>query len=243
MKSVDNAMRIVETIAAADAADDTVGLRELVRRTGIAKSTVHRSLMTLRDRGWIEADADGGAWRITTRLRSMLGAVGPSRLRAAAELAMERLAAETGESVHLVVPVDDQVELIHRVEGSNPVQVVLPVGRRVPIGGGATGKALLAAGVPMPERLPRLTRATITDRRRLADELQRIRTRGWATNRGEWHPYVGAVAAAIIVDGTVVGAISVSATVDRLDAEREQRFGPAVVRAAADIAAALRPSG
>ncbi|MEM9565437.1 MAG: IclR family transcriptional regulator [Actinomycetota bacterium] len=241
MKSADNTLRIVEAIAAAD--EGGVGLRELVRRTGIAKSTVHRSLMTLRDRRWIESGPDGGSWRVSTRLRSLLGAVGPTRLRAAAELAMERLAAETGESVHLVVAVDDQVELIHRVEGSNPVQVVLPLGRRVPIGGGATGKALLAAGVPMPERLPRLTPATITDRRRLADELEQIRTRGWATNRGEWHPSIGAVAAAIVADGIAVGALSVSTTVDRLDAEHERSFGSSVVAAAADVAAALRSSG
>jgi IclR family acetate operon transcriptional repressor len=155
------------------------------------------------------------------------------------------LAAATGDAVHLVALEDRHVVLLERVAGTGPVQVVLPIGHRVPAHAGASGKAILAALGPdatarvLDGRRERLTDSTIVERDALAAELANVRERGYAVNVGEWDHGVAAVAAAIVVDGRPVGAISVSSTPQRLPRSRMDEIAPLVVAAAACTAAAV----
>jgi IclR family acetate operon transcriptional repressor len=148
------------------------------------------------------------------------------------------LSEATGEAVHLTMLEGRHVVLLDRVPGAGPIQVVLPIGHRVPAHAGASGKAILAAldeaslEVFLSEPLERLTAHTIVEPDEFRAELTTIRRQGWATNTGEWDGGVAAVAAAIVVDGRPVGAISVSATPDRLPPHRMMELGPDLVAAA-----------
>jgi DNA-binding IclR family transcriptional regulator len=92
------------------------------------------------------------------------------------------------------------------------------VGHREYLHVSAAGKAILAA---LPRRrvdtvvdrwgLPAVTEATITDREALSAELERIRRRGYAVNRGENKPGVRAVGTAVREgDGSVLGGVSLT---------------------------------
>ena len=207
---------------------------------------MQRCLDTLFGAGWIDAAPDPAtgarsAWTLSERV----GRLGPADSFDLVELARPitaGLSASTGEAVHLVALDGSDVVLLDRTQGSGPVQVVVPAGHRVPAYAAATGKAMLAALAPadrdrhLPSRLQPLTSQTITTRSALRAELDEIRARSWAANQGEWESSVAAVAAAIVTDDAVVGALSVSSTPDRLPADRIAQIAPRVVSAAREIA-------
>lgn len=245
MRSVRNALRVLDELAAAG----PLGVGELARRTGIAKSTVQRCLETLAEAGWIEVGFDGGpgsvtGWVVAERIRDLLSTESPDLLQAATPI-LHELTRATEEATHLVTLDGDDVVLRLRVAAPGPVQVVLPIGHTVPAHAAATGKAMLAAmdADELADRLrgPRraLTDSTIVDAAALDAELAQIRERGWASNLGEWHRQVAAVAAPVIVGGRPIAAVSVSTTPDRLDAERLPIIAAQVI-AAADAVAARR---
>ncbi|MFN3219962.1 MAG: IclR family transcriptional regulator [Acidimicrobiales bacterium] len=247
MKSVVNAIKVVEELATGG--DNGVG--ELARRTGIPKSTVQRCLDTLHAQDWIERVPGDDprvptTWRLSSRLAMLAGGDDTEAFVTLARPFIERLRDESEESVHLAALEGADIVLLERVPGPGAIQIVLPLGHRVPAYAAATGKAILAClddtelAAHLPDRLDALTASTITSRRTLLRELSAVRARGWATNVGEWERSVVAVAAAVVVDGRPRAAVSVSTTPDRLPPERLDAVGRQVVATADAIAGAAR---
>ena len=58
---------------------------------------------------------------------------------------------------------------------------------------------------------------------------------GWIESIGEREPGVASVSAPVHVDGQLVAAVSVSGPIERLTRTPGERFGPAVVEAAAAL--------
>ncbi|MFF3697811.1 IclR family transcriptional regulator [Streptomyces sp. NPDC002221] len=244
MQNVLNALRALEEIAERQ----PIGVAELARAMELPKSSVQRSLLTLHEAGWIRPAAGAPTrWTVTAKaLYVGRRATGELGLRDAAVPVMEELRRECGETVHLAVPEGDRVVLIERLETSQPVRIVLPLGQDLPVHASANGKAILAAG-PMEAWERRLTHdlagftpATITDPRRLRAELAEVRRRGYATNGGEWRADVSAVAAAVIgMDGLPVASLSVNVPTSRMTAASGERFAAMVVVAAERLGRAL----
>ena len=107
----------------------------------------------------------------------------------------------------------------------------------------AAGKAFLAA-LPREEvdtiidqrGLKRFTRNTITDQERLHNELERIRAHGFAFDDREQFDGVRCVATTITADsGDLLGAISISAPIERMDDHRFRDELPELLRNVAQI--------
>jgi DNA-binding IclR family transcriptional regulator len=244
MRSVRTALRVLEGVADHQPA----GVGQLSRVLGLPKSSVQRALRTLGAAGWIQ-QAPGGMtrWVLTARARHVGRLAGEETgIREAAITAMEMLRRETGETVHLMVPDGDHVVLIERLQTSNPVRIVLPLGSSAPMHGSSNGKAILARLRPGAARailggtLPRYTDTTIVDWERLEAELAEIRRRGYATNNGEWRADIAAVAAAILREnGEPVASLSVSTPISRMGPDATARYGALVAEAAGQVSAAL----
>jgi IclR family transcriptional regulator, acetate operon repressor len=249
MRSVTVTLSVIEHVARLG----PIGVSELARQTALPKSTVQRALVTAADSGWLVAEiTEPTRWIVAPRMASLFATSVVPDLRAAALPHLTALSETTGDAVHLVVRDQHDVVLLERVPGRHPVQVVVPVGFRVPLHAGATGKAILAALPPNEVdaaaspggALTALTDRTVSTRDELRRQLVRIRRQGFATNEGEWDTSVVAVAAAIVdVDGTVHGAVSVSSTPSRLDVARRRALGPIVAATAAAIADEVRVRG
>ena len=60
LKSVGSALDVLECFAL----DGELGVSDIARRLGVAKSTAHRLLQTLASRGFVEQDVQSGQYRL-----------------------------------------------------------------------------------------------------------------------------------------------------------------------------------
>jgi DNA-binding IclR family transcriptional regulator len=217
---------------------------EVVRATGLSRTTAHRLLKSLDAHGLLESK-EGREYRLGPRLLK-LGAMSlqePS-LRDAAHPALERLAAATGESAQLYVTSIEGRLCVDAVESSSELRTFVPIGVELPLWAGSAGKVFLASMPPERAeahilRARALTSATPTGDR-LRRQLAGIRRHGWAMSAGERQAGVGSVSAPVRGSrGATIAAVSISGPTSRLGRADAKRYAPAVVAAAAEIAAAL----
>jgi IclR family KDG regulon transcriptional repressor len=235
-------------LAAFAPADRELGVTELARRLGLAKSTVHRLLTTLTREGLVERGTDRGHYRLGLRLYE-LGSRVPSRadLHLVAVGAVDELLSRTGESVHIAVLDGLDIVVVERRETLATLQLANRLGCRHAAHATSAGKVLLAY-LPLAERsalldgqaLVAATPYTITDRARLEEELAKVRSRGWAESAREHQIGLASLAAPIRdARGRVVAAVGIAGPAAQFSREVVHRFALETVRAAGAISAAL----
>lgn len=227
-------------------AGPSIGLSELARRAGLAKSTTFRLLKCLEDGGYIEHYRDG-TYGLAWRLFELGNDVSQCRRDGLVQLATPitgDLFRQTGLSVHLAVLRGTDVTVLDKVQGTDSVRVETTVGGRLPASATALGKALLAGG-PLAtvrdllrDRLPQLTRYTVRTPGLLLRQLEECRDRGFVTSNEEFALGVCCTAAPIMDNGVLLGAISVSFPATHVKHPRLRGHADLVVRAAGRIAAA-----
>jgi len=114
-------------------------------------------------------------------------------VRQAALPAMHWLLDDIRETVHLSVLDGEQVMCIDKLDSPEPVRAYSEIGRKAPAYCIATGKVLLAwRELYQPSlhlvnsKREAFTAATITNVAEMVKKLARIRSQGYAVNRGEW---------------------------------------------------------
>lgn len=218
----------------------------LVEQTGLAKSTVSRLLQALERHRLVQRDR-GGTFRPGAVFA--LYAVrhgGGSDLVELATPVLERIGAETGETVNLAVPRGDVVVQIAQVDSAYLLGTTNWVGVSVPAHCSALGKVFYAYGtMPLPVGpLERRTPQTITDRAEFQQELATVLRRGYAAAREELEPGLVAVASPVRSrDGSVVAAISVSGPTARMTEPVTENVGGALVTEALALSALLGHTG
>jgi DNA-binding IclR family transcriptional regulator len=187
-----------------------LGTNEIARRTGINASTVSRLLATLVHSGFVEHVPSSGRYRLGLRLLQLGNAVlGRLDLREVARPHLHELAIETGETATLSAPGEHDAVTVDFAQSASSVQSVARVGRPSIGHATATGKVLLAFGhAELPNgALKAYTARTITDRRKLAAELERVRRQGYAEAVGEREPHLNAIAAPVFSGRDELAAI------------------------------------
>jgi len=240
LSSVANAARLLREFGRGE---PQLGVSELARRLGIAKSSAHRIVHTLANEGLLERVEETGAYRLSVTMQILgASAQATSGLHAAATAALDQLRALTRETVHLSVLDGLEVVYVERRESPGAVRMFDRIGHRGPAHSTASGKVLLAFLPPdeLDRRLAgvRLARTpyTITSKEQLRAELLRVRGRGWAENVNEAQMGFASVGAPIRNPvGEVVAALSVAGPVQRLDGDNLRRFARPVTECAAQI--------
>jgi len=221
-------------------------VRELAAAMGLPRSIVQRLLYTLEAEEFLERHPSQVGYRLAIKLWR-LGCQSIRRLsvRDLARPHLEALARRTNEMVKLAILTGRDVVYIDGVDCSQSIRAFVPIGGNAPAHSSATGKAILAflppatldsAGLP----LRRYTPQTVTGKDAFAKELQRIRQRGYAINRGEWEAEIGAVAAPVFdADGQVVASLGVIMPLSRFPANKATQLGTWTSAAAADVSRQL----
>jgi DNA-binding IclR family transcriptional regulator len=177
-----------------------LGTNEIARRTGINASTVSRLLATLANSGVVEHVPASGRYRLGLRLLQLGNAVlGRLDLREVARPHLHELARETGETATLSAPGERDAVTVDFAHTGASVQSVARVGRPSIGHATATGKVGLAFGrAQLPAgALKAYTPRTITDRRKLEKEFERVRRLGYAEAIGERELELNAIAAPV----------------------------------------------
>ncbi len=177
-----------------------LGTNEIARRSGMTPSTVSRQLGTLAAAELVERIPANGRYRLGIRLVQLANAV-LSRLdvREVARPHLVSLVDATGETATLSVPGEGAAITVDFVSGAHQIQPVSRLGRPSIAHATSAGKVMLAfAPRELPEGpLRAYTPRTITDSDALADELDQVRERGYATATGERERGLSAIAAPI----------------------------------------------
>ena len=193
------------------------GVSAIGRALGLPKSTAHRLVTALGRRGLVERD-DRGRYRPGIALVALgLGVLEHEPVVAAAAPVLEASAREVGETMFLAAARGGRVLVLDKREGSGFLRASPRVGAEIPLHATAIGKLYLALARDEVE-LPALevyTEHTVADTRSLALELERTRSRDWASNYDEWIPGLSGVAAPIRVRGRVVAAVAIAGPTHR----------------------------
>jgi DNA-binding IclR family transcriptional regulator len=232
--AVERAFAVLDALA--DGAVE-LGTNEIARRTGINASTVSRLLATLASAGFVEHVAGSGRYRLGLRLLQLGNAVlARLDLREVARPHLVALVHETGETATLSAPGEHDAVTVDFVQSESLVRSVARLGRPSVAHATATGKIALAFGEATlpPGPLVAYTARTVTDRRMLADEIERVRAQGWATAVREREEELNAVAAPIRGGaGELMAIVGIQGPSSRFDARAmAAALGPLLEHAA-----------
>lgn len=212
LESVDNSLRLLLYLSA----NARVGVSDVAERLGVAPSTAHRLLSTLRFRGFV-TQAKDRTYRPGPALEQLVSMrMRRSDLADVVLPCLTELRDATDESAHFGVLVGPQMRIIASVESTQPLRVGSRSGVMLPAHLAAGGKTLLAELDPRDlDELyppggtdnPRLTSAAMTS---LRQELRRVRRQGFGLNHEQTERGITVIGLLVVEDDEPVGAISLS---------------------------------
>ncbi|TQJ33645.1 IclR family transcriptional regulator [Arthrobacter sp. SLBN-122] len=166
--------------------------------------------------------------------------IGPTLLRWSAALGTKHelseivdddllsLSQQTGETITLALydAGEKRAYIARSHVGARNVRYVLDEGSEIPLTAGAAGKAILAY-LPQTHDAPISDAATIR-----AEELEGVRTQGWAATDSERVPDAHGIAAPIFINGTVGGSVTATIPNHRVAGTPAEELIAAVVQTA-----------
>lgn len=199
-----------------------LGIADFADAMQMSRSTAHRYAITLLEMGYLE-QTRGRKYRLGTRVSDLgMSALNSRPLRALASPHLRELRIRSRCTASLAILDGPDILYLARARsyqaGQQEVDLGLRVGSRLPAHCTAMGKLLLAY-LPEEERretmkakLSRCTERTITSKKVMRVELERIRERGIAVNDRELAENLHAIAAPVREeDGEVIAAVSIAA--------------------------------
>jgi len=191
-------------------------LAQVVRRTGLPRSSAHRMLERLVQLRWLRRS--GRDYELGMRLVELGSlAVHQDRLHRAATPLLHDLHRATGLVVHLAILDGSDVVYLEKIGDRMTAAIPTRVGGRQPAHCAAVGKAMLAyndgADIDLTSRK---TRYSIGTPAQLTAELAKVRAHGVAFDREESLAGFGCVAAPIGGPGDAVAAVSVCGPMNRM---------------------------
>jgi len=244
VQSVDRALRLLDGVAATGSRGGTVA--ELAAQCGLNRATAWRLLGTMEAHRLVERDPSTSRYHIGFALIRMSAAAGYDGLVRRTRPILERVSVQTGETADLAVAGLHGVTYVGEVAPPS-VLAVSWLAREVPLHATSTGKAFLA-WLPPEEALGLLelplrgfTDTTVTDPKRLLEELGETRARGYAECAGELEPTLYGVSAPVLnkQDGRPLAVFSIWGPVSRVPVSRFSALGLVAIQAATDVQAII----
>ena len=154
---------------------------------------------------------------------------------------------KTGQNVFLVMKDGNEGVYIQKIESIKGKPMALKIGMKASLYSTSVGKAILSH-IPKSElkkylnevKLERKTEKTITDPKKLVEELERTRKRGYSIDDEENEPGVRCIGAPILNhEGYPIAAVSVSGSVEKFTDEWIEENSKYVVECARKISEKL----
>ena len=221
MSAVTRTISILEALSRTDG----INLENLARTTELPKATLLRFLSSLTSLGYVYRDG-ADMYHLTLKMFS----VGSRSLKHidlinTAKPFAKELCQTLGETVHMGILEDWNAVYVLKEESSYTLRMYSRVGKVIPLYCTAIGKIFLSE---MPENtlkdyfkanpLKPFTPKSIRTEDAMMEELERIRSRGWAMDDEEHEENVVCLAAPVRdYTGSAIAAMSVSWPIFRFD--------------------------
>lgn len=240
--AVDRALDLIELMAASEM---DLSLSQIRERLNIPRQSLIRILNTLCDRGVVDRAEQRGFYRPGMKLLYLGNRIQDKiTLRSVAWPFMQELAQKTHKTIELSTLDRDQLILIEQIEGNEGVRLYSRVGGVYPYFHAlAVGKIYLAHMEPEKRQkvldkigLPAVTEKTITDTKKLEEELLKAKQDGFAFEDQELRKGVRRVAAPIYdFRNDLAGCIGIAATLFSFEMEDRGHLGQMVMETANKI--------
>ena len=241
---IDRAFDILELLADER---DGLGVTDIATRTGLNKSTVHRILSALGERGYVEGNGKG-VYRNGLKLVDLASVhLNRVELKTEARPYLRELTARMNLTTHLAILDGMDAVYIDKVAVESNLRLYSQIGRRIPAHCSALGKCLLS-GLPDGELAARLanhpferfTPTTPADAAELVRQIETVREKGYAVDNAEHEPDIRCIAAPVRdYRGKVVAAVSMTGPALLVEPAREAEIAGWVMGAARDISRRL----
>jgi IclR family KDG regulon transcriptional repressor len=249
VQSIDRAFEILETLAVER---DGLGVTEIGNRVGLHKSTVHRLLTSMENRGYIEQNQDTGMYRLGLKFVELCSLyLNNVELKTEAHPYLRNLSMLTGQPVHLATLVDGEAVYIDKIENYNSIRMYSAIGKRVPLHCTAVGKVLLMdkdiayiRELLGNNELVAYTPNTITDFQQLLKEIQKVQKAGWARDDEEHEEGIRCIGAPIYdYRNRIIAAISTSGNKNIISPDKDLEIAQYVLSASTDISKRMGYTG
>ena len=245
VQSLDRGLQILDYLSTKD---EYVSLAELTSYIRLNKSTVYRIMKTLLRKGYVRQDAETKKYSLGFRVFDLSRALSSIlSLGKEAGPLLKELTEKTGESGHLAVLFEGMATLTGTENSSEVLAINSEVGRREPLYCTALGKVLLAylgkkefEDVISKCDIKRFTKNTITSAANLREELNKVRSCGYAIDDEASRIGVRCIAAPVYsADGTIVAAIGISGPGSRVTKGKLPELSKIVKKVGASLSSAL----
>ncbi len=243
--ALNKALSILEMLAGSRAG---LSLPDIVKRTGLPKSSVHCILITLQRQDYLYRNEITGRYMFGLKLFSLANmAVSGLKLREQAAPYLYALMQQTRMTTHMAILEQSEAILIAKVEGPGAGRQATWLGKRMEIHCTGLGKAIIAY---LPEQrlneilrersLPRHNENTLATEKRLKADLAITTKRGYAIDDEEDEIGYRCIGVPVFDhDGSVIGSISVAGTSTQITNENVHSLAQRVKAAAASISRLL----
>jgi len=225
IKLLDKSLDILENFYKKDSALTITELSEILKTY---PSTIHRILETLKYRGYVEQDPVSKKYFLGLKLVE-LGKYKINKLDLAkiAYPFLKELVNQFNENAYLGIYYDEKVLFLEKVESNHIVTMHTHIGKTAPLHCTALGKVLLTSlskeeinKILSKYKLKRFTEKTITNKKLLKVEVNKVKKQGFALDLGEYEKDVSCIATGILnYQRKIIGTISVSLPYYRLNSK------------------------
>ena len=212
--------------------EEELGLTEISRMIGLHKSTTSGIVTTMKNLRLLDKNEENGKYRLGLGLFKICLPMKVS-VKDIFYPYLKKLSSITNETITMHIWNGGETSVIAEIiESSHTVRYCLESGRDLPLSASAIGKAILAA---LPEKkkdelLDRMdmwavTPHSITDRKRLEQELIETRARGYGINREETDEDVVGIGIPFFDGkGRPLGGVGIAGPASRMTEETMERL-------------------
>jgi IclR family transcriptional regulator, KDG regulon repressor len=241
VQSIDRTFDIIELLSRESR---SIPMTEIGRRLDLHKSTVHRLLTTLRNRGYVEKEEDTGNYKLGLGFIELASLyLNSLELKTEAIPFLNQLTKQTGQTTFLATMDGAEIVYMDKVETYTSLRRYTIIGKRLPMHATSLGKAMLSGlenneiEALYPERkLNLVTKKTIPTFDVLMKEIKQIRGRGWSIDDEENEKGTRCIGAPIFdYRDRVIAAISLAWDINVHPELTWNDYSKQVVKCAADI--------
>lgn len=225
---------------------DGMTIPDIARTTHYSKSSIFRIICTLEDCGYVRKAADGRTVMMSRKLAALgYAAFGESNIVEKSMDVLRSMRDKLGETAMLGTMLEDECVMIEQAPGRYPFKFLGEIGMRICFNASAPGKAILA-NLPEAELEKKLAKMnfvkfnqrTIVSIPKFKEELERVRSEGFAVDNGEEIEGVNCIGAPVFdAHGYPIASIWITGPRERILEENFKKMGDQV-RSFADIISA-----